>query len=80
MVLTIQGQNNGDGTFNWKDAVCDAAITAFLTFFTTLGGATILEVGGKAIIMTAAISSASQFFLFLALKRGLRKVEPQKLS
>jgi len=72
-MLTAKGKNNPDGTFNWGDALIDAAILAALTFFTALGGmgATGLITGRE--FLSATIAAASQFFLTLAIKRGLRK-------
>jgi len=71
--LKVKGRNNPDGSFNWGDALIDAAILAALTFFTALGGmgATGLITGRE--FLSAAIAAASQFFLTLAIKRGLRK-------
>lgn len=73
MVLTVVGKSNDDGSFNWKDAICDAGIMAFLTFFTTLGGTSALNIPTFERICSAAISGATQFFLVLAIKRGLKE-------
>ena len=36
-MLNRKGKNNENGSFDWKDAILDAGITAGLTFFTALG-------------------------------------------
>lgn len=61
--------------FDWGNAVTDGTIIAFLTFFTTLGGVTLVGVNITNTIASAAISAAAQFFLMLAIKRGLRRAE-----
>lgn len=70
--LSRNGRNTANGTFDWTDAIADAAIVSGLTFFTALGGSAIFLEPSKAVI-SATISAGGQFFLFLALKRGLRK-------
>jgi len=72
-VLTIRGTNNPDGSFDWKDSLIDSGIIAALTFFTSLGGlgATGMVAGRE--ILAAGIAAATQFFMALAIKRGLRK-------
>jgi len=68
------GKNNPNGSFDWGDAVLDAAIMAGLTFFTTLGGLAVTDLIRSPVGWVAAgIAAASQFFLVLALKRGLVK-------
>jgi hypothetical protein len=59
--------------FDWGNAVTDGTIIAFLTFFTTLGGVTLVGVNITNTLASAAISAAAQFFLMLAIKRGLRR-------
>jgi hypothetical protein len=69
----MNGKNNTDGTFNWKDALLDSGIMAGLTFFTSLGGLGLtgtLDVRG---LLAAGIAAATQFFIVLAIKRGLRE-------
>jgi hypothetical protein len=82
--LTIQGHticyinkttNTTEKKFDWKNALIDAIITSAITFFSTLGGTAI---AGHATITNALISAiiaaSTQFFVFLALKRGLGMV------
>jgi len=73
--LSVRGKNNPDGSFNWGDALADAGISAGMTFFTTLGGlgATGLASDPKTTLLAAAISAGAQFFVALAVKRGLKK-------
>lgn len=61
--------------FAWGDALADSAILALLTFFTSLGGTVIADIAFNQALFAAAISGATQFFVVLALKRGLIKQE-----
>jgi len=72
-MLHRHGQLNPNGTFNWKDALIDASIMAGLTFFTCLGGSATTGLIGSREIVSAAIAAATQFFLILAIKRGLKE-------
>lgn len=72
-MLNRNGKNNSNGNFDWKDAVMDAGIIAGLTFFTSLGGMAIVIPLTPQTIIGSAVASATQFFLMLAIKRGLRK-------
>lgn len=74
-MLNRHGKNNENGSFNWKDAAIDAGIVAGLTFCTSLGGMSVLSPITETQIMSAVIAGATQFFLFLAIKRGLREKE-----
>jgi hypothetical protein len=69
--LTTSGKTDANGKFDWTDAVCDAGITSAITFFTTLGGAGVASSNWRVGLVTATISAATQFFVFLAIKRGL---------
>jgi len=73
--LSIFGKSNPDGSFNWGDALADAAIMAGMTFFATLGGlgVTGLTSDPKATLLAAIISAGSEFFAVLLVKRGLTK-------
>jgi len=75
MTLSRNGTNNEDGSFDWKDAICDAGIASGVTFFTTLGGGTAAGLPTREMIIAAAISAAAQFFIWLSIKRGLREKE-----
>ena len=72
-MLNRHGKNNNDGSFNWRDAVVDAGIVAGLTFFTSLGGMAAVAPIKEAQVVSAAVAAATQFFLFLAIKRKLRE-------
>ena len=76
-MLNRHGKNNEDGSFDWKDAAVDAGIMAGLTFFTTIGamGATGLLDNPVLGIVSAAIAFGTEFFLILAIKRGLKEKE-----
>jgi hypothetical protein len=50
---------------------------AMLTFFTTLGGTGAAGVPTESMLISAAISAGTQFFLILAIKRGLVKKSEQ---
>jgi len=73
LLLSRNGQNNSDGSFNWKDALMDAGIVAGLTFCTTLGGGAVVGIPSKESCVAAIIAASTQFFLWLAIKRGLRE-------
>jgi len=72
-MLTRNGQNNSDGSFDWKDAIIDAAISGGLGFCTAIGGTAAAGMPTKEILIAASIAAATQFFLWLAIKRGLRE-------
>ena len=79
--LTIKGltnnTSNGQGQkFDWCDAFIDAVIISALTFFSTLGGGSIAGLDAMSGIKAASIASFAQFFIFLALKRGI--VQPKE--
>jgi len=74
-MLSIHGKVNEDGSFNWKDALIDAGILAMLTFFTALGGLGATGVIGARELVSATIAAATQFFMTLAIKRGLKREE-----
>lgn len=79
--LTVKGLTNntanGQGQkFDWADALIDAIIISGLTFFTTLGGGSIAGLGMVAGLKAATVASCAQFFIFLALKRGI--VQPKE--
>lgn len=57
--------------FDWADAMVDAAIISGLAFFSTLGGGSVAGLEGLATLKAAAIAGGAQFFIFLALKRGI---------
>lgn len=64
--------------FDWTDALVDAAIVSGLTFFSTLGGTSVAGLGMIAGLKAATIAASAQFFVFLALKRGI--VQPKHAS
>ena len=65
----------GTGPFDWRNAFIDSGIIAGLTFFTTLGGVSLVVSNLLTTLVSALVSAATQFFLMLAIKRGLRKSE-----
>jgi len=71
--LTYKGKNNPNSSFDWKDACADSAIMGALTFFTSLGGMSVMAVPSPQSIVAAVIAGCTQFFLILAMKRGLVK-------
>lgn len=72
-MLNRKGKNNSDGSFDWKNAVLDAGIMSGLTFCTSLGAFKFVGVPTLETIVGAIISAGGQFFLILAIKRGLRE-------
>jgi len=72
-MLDRNGQNNVDGSFDWINAIADASVMAGLTFFTTLGGTSAVGIPTIQACVASAIAAFGQFFLTLAVKRGLRE-------
>ena len=75
MVLNRAGKNNDDSSFDWEDAVIDAAIMAGSSFFMVLvglGAVGLLE-NPKVALLAAGIAAGAQFFAILAIKRRLRE-------
>ncbi|GAJ10839.1 unnamed protein product [marine sediment metagenome] len=73
-MLSRNGKNNSNGSFDWKDAVMDAGISAGLTFFTTLGALGAMHMLSSAEgYVAAGIAAGGQFFAILCMKRGLIK-------
>jgi hypothetical protein len=62
--------------FDWENALIDAVITSGITFFTALGGGAVAGGSSMNIIVAATVAALSQFFIFLALKRGL--IQPKE--
>jgi hypothetical protein len=62
--------------FDWENALIDAAVTSAVTFFSALGGGTATGLDGEPGLEAAAIAAFAQFFVFLALKRGI--VQPKE--
>ena len=85
--LTLQGfsvyrtdktTNTTTKRFDWENALIDATITAAVTFFSTLGGGSVAGLEGMFAIQAATVSALTQFFVFLALKRGI--MAPKKTN
>ena len=77
-LLTLRGHTNPDGSFNWAEAMVDAAISACLTFFTSLGGTSATGVPSSQAVVASLIAACTQFFLVLAIKRGIREKEEEE--
>lgn len=60
-----------ESKFDWSNAIIDAAIISCLTFFSTLGGGSVAGLDGLSALKAASIAACAQFFVFLALKRGI---------
>ena len=73
IMLDRKGKNNSDGSFDWKEAVVDAGIMSGLTFCTSLGAFKFVGVPTLETVVGAGISALGEFFLVLAIKRGLRE-------
>lgn len=72
-MLTVRGTNNSDGSFVWSSNVVDAVIMAALTFFAAMGGLGATGLVAEREVIAASIAAATEFFLMLAIKRGLRE-------
>jgi len=57
--------------FDWENAFIDGAIISGVTFFSALGGGAVAGINTVNTVEAAAVAAISQFFVFLALKRGL---------
>jgi hypothetical protein len=64
--------------FDWVNAIIDGTIISGLTFFSTLGGGSVAGLDGPSAFKAAAVAACAQFFVFLALKRGI--VETKEVS
>jgi hypothetical protein len=62
--------------FDWNNALIDAIITSGITFFSALGGSAVAGLDTVPGIKAATVAAFSQFFIFLALKRGL--IQPKE--
>ncbi len=71
-ILNRNGKNKENGDFDWSDAIIDSAIMGALTFFAALGGTSVADIPQMKSMIVASIAAATQFFLSLAMKRGLR--------
>ena len=79
-MLRLRGHSNPDGSFNWRDAFIDAGIMAGLTFFTSLGGLGATGIVASREIIAAGIAAATELFIVLALKRGLKAEKKEEKS
>jgi|GEM_PF-2569805 len=57
--------------FDWLDTIVDALIVSALTFFITLSGDTVLGLDNLSALKAATLSACVQFFIILALRRGI---------
>ena len=71
IVHCVNAANRLEQRFDWADALIDAVIVSGLSFFSTLGGGSIAGLSGIAGLKAATIAACAQFFIFLALKRGI---------
>ncbi len=60
-----------ESKFDWSNALVDAAIISAVTFFSTLGGGSVAGLEGLSALKAASVAASAQFFIFLALKRGI---------
>jgi hypothetical protein len=65
--------------FDWENALIDAAITSGVTFFSALGGGAVAGLESLPVVEAAIIAAFTQFFVFLALKRGIVQQKETKL-
>jgi hypothetical protein len=72
-MLNRNGKNNENGSFDWEDALIDAAImsgSSFMAVLVGLGAVGLLENPTTA-LLAALIAAGAQFFAILAIKRRL---------
>lgn len=72
-ILSLRGANNANGDYDWEGAIVDSAIMAAVTFCSALGGMSAVGIPTTESIVAALIAGATQFFIALAIKRGLRE-------
>lgn len=74
-MLTRNGRNNDDGSFDWVNALLDAGVMAGLGFFGTLAGLGAVGLLKDPVqgLVAAGIACGFEFFAVLATKRGLRE-------
>lgn len=72
-MISRNGKNLKNGDFDWQDALIDSAIMGGLTFFAALGGTAVAEIPQIKSLGVALIAGFTQFFMTLAVKRGLRE-------
>lgn len=58
-------------TFDWKNALADAAVLAGIAFFGSLGGMAVIEVHAAKAVVAASIAAGTQFCITLGIKRGI---------
>jgi len=74
MICCTNNSTTAVAKFDWGNALIDAIITSGITFFSALGGTAIAgDINTVHILTSATVAAFSQFFVFLALKRGLVK-------
>jgi hypothetical protein len=69
-----------DQKFDWQDALVDAGIISGLTFFSALGGGSVAGLGVAGGLKAATVAACAQFFVFLALKRGIVQSKAAPIS
>jgi hypothetical protein len=72
-LVACAGQSAGtfEQKFDWENALIDAAIISAVTFFSALGGGAVAGLGSHPSLEAATVAALTQFFVFLALKRGI---------
>lgn len=73
--VDTQPNDEPEQKFDWNAALADSGILAALTFCTSLTGITVIGVEALPAVTGALVTSISQFFTLLALKRKLIKAE-----
>jgi len=69
--------NLKDPPEGWKDQIINSGIMAGVAFFSTLGSITAAGIRADPVtsIMAAGIATGANFFITLAIQRGLKKAE-----
>lgn len=65
------GSDESGKKASWIDSIVDAFIISGLAFFSTLGGDSVTGLNTTSTIKASTIAAGIQFFIFLALKRGI---------
>lgn len=72
-ILSSNGDGSSIGKFDWAGAVIDGLILSAISFFSTYVGSTAAGLTEVQLCKVAGIAASLQFFMYLAIKRGLKK-------
>ena len=73
--MTHVGETDGNGNFDWVNALIDSGIAGAFTFVSSLAGMAIADIFSdpESCVFAAGIAALVSFFGYLAAKRGIIK-------